>query len=252
MLRSKKLLALLILLSFALSLIAHLPASLALKWLPSQVPLRLTGVSGSVWQGQASHAQWRQYSLGSVRWNVQASQIFLGRIEAKVRVNDPQIGAHVKGVVGYGFGGAYAKQVIGSMPAKSAMQFARMPIPVDLAGQFELSMQRISYHSGQCQSSPGSLVWNGSQIHSPLGELALGTIMGKVQCQGKKWTMSADQNNGQLSGEVSANGRMSGRAAWQGWLKPGAKFPAPLLPQLQFLGRPDNQGRFHFSGQGSL
>ncbi|MCL9780320.1 type II secretion system protein N [Vibrio sp. S4M6] len=243
----------LLVLVFIISLIAHVPASLVVKYLPLPPQLSVSGVSGTVWTGSASNVRWQRTPLGEVDWQIHLAPLFLANLEAQVRFGrGSDLGLRGKGTMGYRFSGPYAKNVIASMPAEKVLRYVNPNLPVTLGGQMELSLRHVDFADTQTEKDIGTLAWNDSYLGSPIGSLKLGPVMADLQFSKGQWSLTGKQNNAQMSSEFS--GQFSERSGYdvQGWFKPGAEFPTDLVKQLQWLGRPDNQGRFHFNQAGRI
>ncbi len=55
------------------SVVVHLPAQVALSPLPLPEGLELTGIEGTLWQGQAAQVRWQGMSLGDLNWDLHLS-----------------------------------------------------------------------------------------------------------------------------------------------------------------------------------
>lgn len=252
-LSSKACLIAVLVLVFIVSLVAHMPAALVVKYLPLPPQLKISGVSGTIWQGSSSNVTWQRNSLGEVDWDVDVLPLLWANVESQVRFGrGSELGLRGKGLVGYTFGGPYAKNLIVSMPAEKLMSLANTNLPVTLGGQMELSVRHIDFADPQPESKVGTLVWNESFLGSPIGNLKLGPVIADLQYENNQWSLVGKQNNAQLTSEFS--GQLNNRSGYsvKGWLKPGADFPTDLVNQLQWLGKPDNQGRFHFNHSGRI
>ncbi|MDN3684054.1 type II secretion system protein N [Vibrio sinaloensis] len=149
---------------FTVSAIIHLPAQLVVQYAPLPKGLSLTGVQGTIWNGSAVNVRWQRQNLGQVHWQLQASKLFSGKAQAQVRFgrgSDMQFSG--RGIVGYAMSGPYAEKpdciVTGR---KKVMAYApRLPVPLDLTGQVELSIKKPDLcRTFFCQSAEGSVVWN--------------------------------------------------------------------------------------------
>ncbi|USD65179.1 type II secretion system protein N [Vibrio sp. SCSIO 43136] len=236
------------------SLVAYLPASFLLQYAPLPRGLELQGTSGTIWQGQFASVKWQRQQLGEVQWQFQPSALVSGKVEYQVRFgrgSDYKLTG--KGLVGLDLTGPYAQNVVASMPAKEVMRYApRLPVPIDIDGQLEAMVKHLRLGSPWCSEGSGSLVWNASQVGTPLGELAMGPVITDVTCQDNTLSAKGGQNNAQVSSEFSATLSPNMTYQAQGWFKPGAEFPQGLGGQLSWLGAPNNQGQYPMSYSGRL
>lgn len=237
---------------FSVSLLTGLPVSWVLNQSPGVRGLDIQGAQGSVWQGQASNVSWQRQNLGEVNWDFQWSALLTGKAEFAVRFGrGSDMDMRGRGVVGYGlFSGAYAKNLVASLPAAKVAEQARLPVPVGVEGQLELNIHHAVYASPWCETGEGTLVWNASGIQSPLGNLELGPVVASLSCKDSVLTASGEQQSPQVSAAFSAELMPNQRYSTKAWFKPGAEFPAAMSEQLQWLGNPNPQGQYEFDYKG--
>ncbi|WED21935.1 type II secretion system protein N [Vibrio sp. JC009] len=236
-----------------ISVCAHTPASFVFKYMPKVKGLEIAGLSGTIWHGKAQSVVVRGINLGQVSWDFIPSDLFQGEAAYAVRFgrNSP-MKLSGKGIIGYGFSGPFAENLHASVPAESALQFAPVPVPVEVSGQLDLTINEYQYASPWCQSARGALVWNASQIDSPLGGLELGTIIADLECSDSTLIAKGEHDVAQLSGAIDAELSSDMKYRLDTWFKPGAQFPPSMQKQLKWLGDPDNQGRYPFVLSGKL
>ena len=239
---------------FSVSLLLHLPAAFALKHAPKMRGLQIDGVQGSIWQGSASNIAWQRVNYGSVQWDFQFSQLFQGKAELAVRFGrDSDMNLRGKGYVGYGMNGAYAQNLVASLPAEDVMKYVpNIPVPITAVGQVELTIKHLQQGQPWCQTGEGTLAWSGAGADTPLGSLDFGPVIADVTCQDNTIAAKGAQKTTQVESEFEASLTPNRRYATSAWFKPGAEFPQAMQSQLRWLGKPDNQGKYQFTYQGRL
>ncbi|HAS61829.1 MAG TPA: general secretion pathway protein GspN [Vibrio sp.] len=252
--KSKIVLILILVVAFVVSAIVHLPIQAVLTHAPLPSQLKIAGASGSLWQGQVQQLQWQHYNLGQVSWQLQPMQLLTGNLQAKVRLgrgNPWQLRA--RGVVGYGLQGAYVEKVIASMPATELMKLAPpIPVPLDIAGQLELSIESLQYASPYCRAGKGNLVWNSDQIGTPLASLQVGPVSADLSCKESNIKVQGKQQSKQVTSEFSLDLQANRQYSAKAWFSPQPELPTAFAEQLKWLPKPDNQGRYQFSYRGRL
>ena len=236
-----------------ISVIAHTPASFALKYIPIIRGIMVESPSGTIWNGEAKNVRWKGYNLGEIRWQFSPKKLLEGKANYHIRFGKgSDFKAMGKGNVGYGFSGLFADSVVLSMPAKNVLQQLNLPLPMNVEGLFELSISDYYYAQPWCQSASGTLVWNGSKIASPVGELDLGSIITDLTCEDSKIMLTGEHDNQQISAAVDLvlENNLSYKA--NGWLKPNAYFPAEMNSQLKWLAAPNNKGQYTFNYAGRV
>jgi general secretion pathway protein N len=237
----------------SISVLSHAPASFVYKHLPKVRGLQVTGLSGTIWHGQAQAVRWRGRSFGQVNWQFAPGRLLAGKLEYALRFgkgSDMQLRG--KGQAGLGMNGPYAENLHASLPAANLVQFSPMPVPAEVQGQLELTLRSYHYAAPWCGEADGTLVWSGSRVDSMLGTLELGTILADVRCQDNQLSAGSDHDSPQASGAFSAELNTSRQYSLDAWFKPGAEFPPGMQAQLKWLGSPDGQGRYPFVFSGKF
>nr|WP_255199213.1 type II secretion system protein N [Vibrio sp. JPW-9-11-11] len=236
------------------SALVHLPAQFLLMYVPLPAALKLTGVEGTLWQGSVHQLSWQQKTYGAVTWQLNISQLLTGKLEAQVRFGrGSDFGVQGRGVIGYSTQGAYAQNLIASMPVDQAMRFApSLPIPLDLTGQLELSVRDYRYAAPYCQRGEGSLVWNTDKVVTPMAALNTGPVVVNFTCQQSVIEAQGEQSSADVTSRFSAQLSANNRYSVSAWFKPGTSFPENLKQQLQWLpNQADSEGKYPISYQGS-
>lgn len=243
-----------LLLTFIVSAIVHLPIQVVLAYAPLPTQLKISQTSGTLWQGQAQQVRWQRYQLGQVSWQFAPSALLSGNAEAKVRFGrGSQWQLQGRGIVGYGLKGAYAENLLASMPVTEALKLApALPIPLTLEGQLELNVKQLNYAAPYCAQGTGSLVWNTDVVGTPLADLQLGPVIAELDCQDSQISVKGTQQSAQVRSEFSAELMPDQRFSAKAWFIPQAAMPTALSDQLQWLPKPDAQGRYQFNQQGRL
>ncbi len=238
---------------FVTSVVVHLPAKFVVDNLPTIRGLNISGVQGSLWQGRAQKVSFQQYDFGQITWDFQVFKLFTGKAELNVRFGrNSELGLTGRGIVGYGFSGPYAENLLASIPVAKVMEQVTIPAPVDATGDLELMIKNYSYAQPWCQSAEGSLVLNRGEVSSPLGNLDLGTVISDLTCENNVLSAKGNQENDQVSGAFTAKLESNFTYDLDAWFKPGSEFPPRLGEQLKWLGDPDAQGRYPFVLSGRL
>lgn len=246
------LISLLCLSVFVFSVIAHLPASFALNYLPNQVA-QVEGVSGTIWNGQVQRVSAQGQQLGELQWQIKPWSMFTARIEADIRFGrGSPIDLRGRGTVGVGLSGPYAEQFVASIPADFVMSQMPTPVPINALGQVELTMRDYQFDQPYCAAAEGTLAWSTGELSTPIGPLVLGPVIADISCQDSQWQVQGTLQSTQVSGEFSAQLQANNQYQSEAWFKPEDEFPSILANQLSFLGQPDGQGRYQLRQSGRL
>ncbi len=91
---------------YLFALIITLPASTLVSFIPESAGLKITGVSGGAWQGQAAQVSYKkQLNLERVSWDLDWLALTTMQIKLNVKFNNGRNAMSGKGIVKSGFGG---------------------------------------------------------------------------------------------------------------------------------------------------
>ncbi|MGF1759067.1 type II secretion system protein N [Photobacterium sagamiensis] len=235
------------------SLIAHVPASWLWQQMPPVKGLMVAGISGTPWQGVASQVRWQEQNLGRVQWDMSLAALLTGKASFAVRFGKgSDLAFDGRGTVGYGTSGAFAENLLVSVPAQNILKYARAPIPATVTGNLELTVRDYQYQAPYCSALDGSLAWTSANIRSPLGEINPGPVIADLGCEQGQLTAQASQSSADISSDWQASLAVNQSYSLNGWFKPGAEFPPQLGQQLKWLGNPDSKGRYKIAYSGRL
>lgn len=190
------------LLAYLLFLIATLPAARAWAWFGDAVPLRAYGLDGTLWSGQAAVLQDQVRRLDAVRWNLEPSELLLGRLAADVQARLPAEG-RLSGEFQLTPDTLRARQLRMNLPATTLLEWAQIRLPVKVDGRFESSMQGLAVREGKLIDADGIINWHNAILRLgsqplPLGNVALrltpgeDAILGKLVNQGSPLELGGD------------------------------------------------------------
>ncbi len=228
---------LLFLVAFAFFLVATTPARFALQYLPANLPLRLLGVDGTVWNGQATQAIWQNQPIGRIEWRLHPLPLLLGKISAEVTIDGNGITARGKVAVS-------SDQTIVLTDTTVDATLERLPLPRDLMatpggrGHADIHFARIEKHWPTKLNA--NVTWSPATLVAPF-ELELGKATLKLT--GKGDTLSGSlRGSGALNSKgkltLSRNGAFSANIR----IAPTDETPRELRDILPMIGRPDSRG----------
>ncbi|ATP89486.1 GspN family type II secretion system protein ExeN [Aeromonas caviae] len=251
--KRKIVIASLFLLAYLGFLLAQLPASLVVRHLPLPPNLvRLEGVSGTLWSGQAARVQYASESLTQLRWDLDGWSLLRLAPEVSVRFGE-RSGLNGQGILGWN-GAAFGRDITLNAPALWVLERVPMrpPFPLTAAGQLQLKIDQFAQGNPWCDNLYGDLHWYDAQADTPAGKLTLGDPEITLTCLDSRLVAEIKQG----SEAVQVLGKLELQAnrqyLFQGTLKPGPELPDQMKQGLPFLGQPDGQGRFPLRYQGRI
>lgn len=180
-----------------------LPADLALRWLkPNFGPMQLSGVSGTVWQGQASSVSAFGTPLGAMRWSVEKSPLLLRRVVARVGLSGGAI--VVDGdVTRDADGSVLVQNSTFKLPAEVAAPALDIPA-LKLHGTIEGRLDEARLANGWVSGARGTARWREAAV-SGEAEARLGELIAEF----------ASQPDGTIAGTVKDDGSSNLEVAGQ-------------------------------------
>lgn len=159
--------------SFMLMLLATLPISFVLPYLPKNIPIQLSQASGTIWQGQASSMRYQNIELGQLNWDIHPLSLFLGQLSSHINLKGDQITLDSQAVLHWDKT-LQLSQTQAEIEASFLQHFKK--IPAQLAGTFNLDLDSVvvKIPSKQANAKPplpliqGKIEWRKAQLVSPL------------------------------------------------------------------------------------
>ncbi|MDO6707485.1 type II secretion system protein N [Photobacterium sp. 1_MG-2023] len=231
----------------------HLPASWLWQFVPSPPGLTVTGIKGTLWDGNASQARWQQWDLGEVGWEMSPWKLLTGHVLLDVTLGrGSPLDYRGKGLLGVNFDGPYAKDFSLHLSAQQVSQLMPLPVPLTLGGSFELQLSEYRFAPPYCETLDGQLIWHGASIGTPLGEIDPDTANAMLSCNDGQLMATIKQESSQVTSEWQASLSPNQTYHLNGWFKPGAELPGGLRDQLKWVGNPDADGRYPIRYSGRL
>jgi len=249
---------------FFTSYLVFVLATLPLPWLVNKVSLpntvMLNGVSGTVWQSEIAQVLLINAANSSQIQQVKTELSFWSLFSLTPKVDVVFGDALLAGPEGKLTLAISQEQfsltdVELFLSANDIAQQAKLPLPVTAKGEFELQMTQFDFSLSEqkCQQASGGVNWSRAGIIAMEQNIKLGKLKADISCEkGDLVVKLVPENDLGLSFSAYVGLKGGGqnkklKTSGQGYLKPAAKFPVQLKSALPFLGKPDNQGRYHLA-----
>lgn len=221
------------------------PASWWLKLAPLPPSLQLGAVTGTLWQGEVAALRYQQLQFGSLHWQLNGWQLLTGKLQFALQSGSARQPSqpYLKGTASYGFSGATVQNSLLKLPVTQVLPLLPLPLPVAATG--ELVLDVTAYRQGQpwCKALEGNASWQDARLQTPTGTwLELQSLFGELRCDYGTVVLTTDGNN--LLGMDIKAVLNAEQLLVNGTLKPDAAMPKEVHQAMQFLGRPDAQGRY--------
>jgi len=236
--------------AFLVFLVAFLPASMLLRFVPPDISL--SGVSGTLWRGAAASIAIKGTPLGRLRWTSRPWRLLLLQAQYRVQL-EPADGA-VDMIVTLGRDGRLdVSRMTGHFPVAAVYGLIAPP---GWTGTVELDVDEVALESGfpvaaegvvrvrDLTSTTGPREVNLGSFELLLGEGAVGTesISGRLR----------DLDDGPMKVRATIELDRNRRYLMSGEVAAGPEAGPAILRTLSFLGPADSLGRRPFSIEGTL
>ena len=235
------------LLSYIVFLLATLPANFILTKVDLPKNIKVTGISGTVWDMSAKKVTYDKVRLQKVNVELSFWSLLTLDPELAIRFGDAVLpGPEGQLRVSSLLGDIVARDVDINVAADTIAQQLPMIVPMNAQNYVQLTMSEFQLGKPICQIAKGKVNWPKASITALDETVKLGKLSAKLSCD--KGALVADiepKNDLGLTFSAYVNGL--GKVSGNGYLKPGAKFPEKIKPLLSFIGKADKQGRYRLS-----
>ena len=222
------------------TLLANLPATLVWQSLKGHLPTRveLTGLRGTLWQGEVARMQVAGIDQGGLSWDWQPGGLLRGEVVLDLSWR-PRKG-QVRALVRAGLGSITLQQVNGYLDAASMAQVNKAPFV--LQGDWLLDISELQLQDfREVTRATGRIGWQNAGGGLP-NLLALGDL-GATLSQDNGWlVMTLADNGGPLGLQGSARWQPAAPLKLDTRLQARPEAEPALAEGLGLLGRADAEG----------
>lgn len=232
-------------------LIATLPTAFVLNQitLPKNVSksVYLSGVSGSIWHTSISQVIINATPIDKVEARLHFWSLMTLTPKLSITFGDSfNAGPEGEFDLVLSSGRAKVSDVTVLISANEIAQQLPLPLPMTAQGDVELNITSAEIdltNNNQCISAIGNGAWSTAGISALSRTVPLGKLTADISCDKGTLALVMSPKN-DLGLTFTAYVKQGGKVSGNGYLQPGATFPAALNDALPFLGTPDGQGRY--------
>jgi len=232
--------------AFIAALILAFPAHIAYAWF-APAELRLSGISGSAWNGQAMEGEVAGFYFRDLSWRF--LPLSLLTLEAGYTVAATVPAGFLQADIALGPGGGVN---IGNLTAAVSIASFDALLPLNgIEGDVNLQFDRLVLDNGYPTEADGTLGLS-SLVVRALSPAALGDYRAVLQTTDGGITGNVEDVSGvlDLAGTLAVSRDRT--YSFVGQVAAEANAPDTVIQQLQFLGSPDEQGQREFRFEGRL
>ena len=237
------------LLAFAVTSVWKFPAAGVLPHVNIE-PVKLSGVSGSVWNGSAQQVIGPDPQLPpvhNVNWKFQPSALLAA--SAGANIDFEVLGGTGKGLVRRNLAGdVMLTDGKLQIPATNLEQF--LPLPVaEFAGVLLADIEELELENNLLKRTQGKVVWSNAEI---IDATKLGQVVFDIVPEGDLHMGKLSNTGGELTlrGEVTLDQAGNFKADIQ--IKPTPQTPAHVDGILKLIGRPASDGSYRIRNNGNI
>lgn len=237
---------------YLLFMVVLFPARIAVALAPLPAGVQLSGVSGSLWHGQAELAKFGQRQLEQLSWQLSPWALLTGSIKAQLQLGNRSSAVNGSGLVSWSASGVRAKELRLHAPVNFLVGNSHLPFKTVLSGDVSLILDNAVQGQPWCAALNGKLLLNQIGLNNQFGTYPLGNIEFTLQCvQGQLQLATDDQKNAiGVAGtillkdklQMEVNGRMRRTDAQS----------KDLQDSLILLGKPDASGNYPLKYNGRI
>jgi len=231
-----------------------IPASFMTRYILPSVSatkaVELTGVTGSIWQGQAGNANINRLDLGKLKWKLSGWGLLFGDID--LDLNFASEVSQGSANLSIGLGGSIEAEDIQARLSADMLTPLFYGFPVSFDGEINGNISSLEIEPGQRITGKGRIVWRAATLRSPQN-LELGDFLVTLEPnnRGSKLTIK-DTNKGPVEANLTIHLKGTGEYKINGSLKPRDDSQQQITEALRLIGRADNSGRFWVVRNGVL
>jgi len=235
----------------ALTLVAGLiilfPARVAYNWL-APPEIRISGISGTVWSGAASHATGGGFYVSNLKWRIRPLRLFTGKLAYAVS-GSPGAGS-LEADLAFGVGGdVYLTDVSAFVPLQNLEASSGVR---GIGGTASVKFERLVLSNGLPVSAQGTI--EVSDLVLPLvSQTSIGGFSAKFRTQQDGVVASVEDTDGVVD-IIDGNLKLTSDRQYEfrGRLAPKPETPPQVRQQMQFLGSPNELGQYELRLEGQL
>lgn len=240
--------------SFLLTSLTQIPARLVTNLLPANLPIKLQGVSGSLWQGYANSLSAPNLQLRDVEWDLQFAALFKGQLAAELRGQLAQ-GGKIDGLCSINaLGNVQCSNLnVTDLPAQALSPYLQRLMVPPLRGQFQASLDSLSWDRENLPQGSGRVEWQEAGVQltpQNFGQYSAILSMDADDNQQISLTSAPDAAFA-LDGQITVKPERQYQTNIN--IKPGQNTDPGIKQFLGFIGgKPQPDGSYRLEQQGSF
>ena len=231
---------------YLIFLVVKLPAVHVLAYVNLPKEIKLYGVSGTIWQGQAQQLSYSGLPIENINWSLSALPLLWGEASADVKGGNLRQSSQIalNGKIRASQKALQASNFNLYIPANLATAKLSLPIPVKAQGRFHIKLSELDYdYVNGCNQVEGEGKWINAKVAGINKMIDLGNFNTQLGCDKQQVLVKMTQPNS-LGIEAQATVTANMQFAVKGRFKPSDNLPKEVHQAAQFMGQKDNNGYY--------
>lgn len=231
-----------------------IPAGFLTRYILPSIPaaqaIELSGVSGTIWTGEAMSVNIKRLNLGKFNWDLSGWRLLIGNVALDMSFASPL--SQGSGNIAVGLQGAVTAQDLQINMAASMLTPLFYGLPVSFDGDIRGNIESLQMEQGQRLSATGRIAWHKASL-ATLQNIELGDHMALLEPENRGTTITIkDTSNGPIETNLKIELKGTGEYKINGSLKARDQGQQQITEALRLIGRADNQGRHWVVRNGKL
>ncbi|MGJ8679592.1 type II secretion system protein N [Paraglaciecola sp.] len=234
------------LLVYCIFLVVKLPANLVLAKLPMPAQIKVSGVSGTIWNGQAQMLSYQGFPIENVNWSLSVLPLLMGSVSVEIKGGNLRQADQIsiQGELSVSSSQASANDLTAYVPADIVLMNLPLPIPVQGEGRFKIELQELDFDLIQgCQVVQGKGQWINAKVAGVGKTIDLGNFDASLACEKNEVLVKVKEPNtfgltAQVNIPVNNQFKVNGR------FKPAPSLPKEVHQAALFFGDKGSDGYY--------
>ncbi|MDC8829339.1 type II secretion system protein N [Alteromonas gilva] len=239
------------LLLYVVLLIMSIPAAQVVNRVKLPANVSISGVEGSIWQGQAERVQFNNTLINDLSWDISGWSLLAGRLTAELNAGNMRDASSIafKGPVSVSLFNPTSfstEDFLLYLPVARVLAEVTLPIPVAAGGRFRVNVEDLDFDNSACENMMAYGDWLNASVAGTQGPIELGTFSAKISCAQQQFVVDvAEPNAFGLTMQAKAQQDMTNLSV-SGQFKPDPSLPQEVHDAAKFFGRPNADGYIEF------
>ncbi|MCF2947426.1 type II secretion system protein N [Paraglaciecola aquimarina] len=231
---------------YCVFLVVKLPAVHVLAKLNLPTQLQISGVSGTIWNGQAQSISFQGLPIENVKWSLSVLPLLVGDISAEIKGGNVRQADQISisGQLKVSASQIQANSLQTYLPADLVMMMLPLPMPVQAEGRFKVELTELNYDlTTGCQVIDGKGQWLNAKVAGVGKTIDLGNFDATLGCENNETLIKVKEPNSfGLTAQVNLPANMKFKV--NGRFKPAASLPKEVHQAALFFGNKGNDGYY--------